>query len=140
MADISTIDWSPLPCDGLVLRNEKKEVMMALVENRMGKEDDTSPEDVDEQHRRGAPNAPVQFDDFVEGKGRGLIVLLQYGHAILPHSHALTRHSGPPGIGNTLTAETIPERLKRPFYSVCDLFEVQARLANVVDLRRSNGV
>jgi Cdc6-like AAA superfamily ATPase len=72
--------------------------------------------DVGERQERDVP-----FDDFVEGKGRGLIVLLQYALRFLLCPHELTRNSGSPGVGKTLTAEAISERLKRPFYSVCDM-------------------
>ncbi|EED11723.1 conserved hypothetical protein [Talaromyces stipitatus ATCC 10500] len=42
------------------------------------------------------------FDDIIAGKGRGVIILLH----------------GPPGVGKTLTAEAISERLQRPLYSI----------------------
>lgn len=41
-----------------------------------------------------------QFDDVIEGKGRGIIILL----------------SGPPGVGKTLTAESVAEQMKVPLY------------------------
>jgi hypothetical protein len=116
VADISNIDWSPLPYDGLTIPGEKKEVVMALAESRMGRGDSTPSDDVGERQERDVP-----FDDFVEGKGRGLIVLLQYALGFSLCSHELTRNSGSPGVGKTLTAEAISERLKRPFYSVCDM-------------------
>ena len=40
------------------------------------------------------------FDDVIEGKGRGMIMLL----------------SGPPGVGKTLTAESVAEHMKVPLY------------------------
>ncbi len=42
------------------------------------------------------------FTDIITGKGAGVIFLLH----------------GPPGVGKTLTAESIAELLKRPLYSV----------------------
>lgn len=51
-----------------------------------------------ESHTIGKDN----FDDFVKGKGKGFISLLH----------------GPPGVGKTLTAESIAEHTRRPLYSV----------------------
>lgn len=42
------------------------------------------------------------FDDIIKGKGRGLISILH----------------GPPGVGKTLTAESVAEHTRRPLYSV----------------------
>ena len=41
-----------------------------------------------------------QFDDVIEGKGRGIILLL----------------CGPPGVGKTLTAESVAEEMKVPLF------------------------
>ncbi|KAH7169102.1 P-loop containing nucleoside triphosphate hydrolase protein [Fusarium sp. MPI-SDFR-AT-0072] len=43
-----------------------------------------------------------QFDDFVHGKGKGLVMLL----------------CGPPSTGKTFTAESVSENLKRPLYRI----------------------
>ncbi|OBT88249.1 hypothetical protein VE02_02773 [Pseudogymnoascus sp. 03VT05] len=43
-----------------------------------------------------------QFDDVIAGKGKGLIFLL----------------TGPPGLGKTLTAESIAEKTKKPLYTI----------------------
>ncbi|KAI1439675.1 P-loop containing nucleoside triphosphate hydrolase protein [Annulohypoxylon stygium] len=42
------------------------------------------------------------FDDFLEGKGKGVVTLL----------------AGPPGVGKTLTVESVAEALKRPLYKI----------------------
>jgi hypothetical protein len=61
----------------------------------------------------------LEFDDFVEGKGKGLNILLQYGFLYTDSLHnGLTYKSGPPGVGKTFTAEAVSEHLKRPLYSV----------------------
>nr|OQO30636.1 hypothetical protein B0A51_01522 [Rachicladosporium sp. CCFEE 5018] len=47
-------------------------------------------------------SAYTQWDDVVSGKGKGILLLL----------------SGPPGVGKTLTAESVAEEMKVPLYSV----------------------
>ena len=64
VADITDIEWSSLPFDCLTISNEQKEVIMALAEAR-AKSDAEADAEADEE-----------FDDFVEGKGQGLVVLL----------------------------------------------------------------
>ena len=44
----------------------------------------------------------AMFDDFVRGKGQGLVINL----------------FGPPGVGKTLSAEATSEHLQRPLYIV----------------------
>lgn len=76
------VSWSLEPFDRLVLDNRHKALIHALVE----------------QHTSRASS----FDDFVEGKGKGLVGLL----------------AGPPGCGKTLTAEAAAEVTKRPLYCI----------------------
>ena len=65
-----------------------------------------------------------QFDDVVEGKGRGMVILL----------------CGPPGTGKTLTAESVAEEMKTPLYMMSagdlglDASEVEFRLQRVLDM------
>jgi SpoVK/Ycf46/Vps4 family AAA+-type ATPase len=65
-----------------------------------------------------------QFDDVVEGKGRGMVILL----------------CGPPGTGKTLTAESVAEEMKTPLYMMSagdlglDASEVEHRLQRVLDM------
>jgi hypothetical protein len=58
--DISDIQWDPEPFQRLVIPDERKELILALATSHMNQAHDPS------------------FDDFVAGKGRGLIMLLQY--------------------------------------------------------------
>jgi hypothetical protein len=99
VANISDIDWSPR-LDCLALPAPKKDVIVSLAGSRL------------------CPAESGPFDDFVSGKGRGLIILLQYAPKALPPSGANTKDSGPSGVGKTLTAEVISEHFKRPLYSV----------------------
>ncbi|CAN8103121.1 unnamed protein product [Discula destructiva] len=65
-----------------------------------------------------------QFDDVIEGKGKGIIILL----------------SGPPGVGKTLTAESVAEQMKVPLYIMAagdlglDPRSVEARLQDVMSM------
>ncbi|KAJ5664204.1 P-loop containing nucleoside triphosphate hydrolase protein [Penicillium longicatenatum] len=51
---------------------------------------------------RAQSNHCDKFDDIIQGKGRGVIMLL----------------SGPPGVGKTLTAESVAEVMKVPLYTL----------------------
>lgn len=59
VSGIEEITWATLPFDSLVIPEKKKNVLQALVQETT------------------ADQAEV-FDDVVEGKGQGLIILLQY--------------------------------------------------------------
>ncbi|WPH01277.1 Hypothetical protein R9X50_00411500 [Acrodontium crateriforme] len=65
-----------------------------------------------------------QFDDVIEGKGRGIILLL----------------CGPPGVGKTLTAESVAEQMKAPLFMMAggdlggDSTHVEIRLQSVLDM------
>jgi hypothetical protein len=61
VADIKDIEWSDSLFNCLSIPDEQIDAIMALAETCMGKDQD------------------FPFDDFVAGKGRGLIILLQYG-------------------------------------------------------------
>ena len=65
VADIEDIQWSSDSFDGLVIPDEDRDIIMALVEARNGPCD------------RAAQDS-FQFDDIITGKGRGLNILLQY--------------------------------------------------------------
>jgi SpoVK/Ycf46/Vps4 family AAA+-type ATPase len=77
------IPWADRAFDSLVLDQSEKDLVLALVDR--------------DQFKQGKP-----FDDFIGGKGQGMIMLL----------------CGPPGVGKTLTAETVSEHLRRPLYKL----------------------
>ncbi|KAG1732891.1 P-loop containing nucleoside triphosphate hydrolase protein [Suillus paluster] len=79
---LQDIAWSQESFDSLVLGPKQKSLIHALVKQH---ESQTS-----------------QFDDIVQGKGKGLVGLL----------------AGPPGCGKTLTAEAVAEVTRRPLYYV----------------------
>jgi hypothetical protein len=60
VTDVEDIKWSSLPFKSLTISDEQRDVILALAEART----------------RQVPE--FSFDDVIEGKGRGLIVLLQY--------------------------------------------------------------
>ena len=59
------INWNPAAFAELAIPTKQKEVIQALAEAHTSRENDHT------------------FDDFVVGKGLGLIILLQYGLRIL---------------------------------------------------------
>ncbi|KAI8721446.1 AAA domain-containing protein [Fusarium sp. LHS14.1] len=80
--DLCKIVWKPQIFEQLQIDEEMKGALQGLV--------------------HGYSTHAVLFDDFIEGKGRGLVFLLH----------------GPPGCGKTMTAESISESLEKPLYHV----------------------
>ncbi|PHH59923.1 hypothetical protein CDD81_2382 [Ophiocordyceps australis] len=72
--------WDNKPYEKIVLPPGEKELVAALVQKDRPKEN--------------------RFDDFVQHKGEGTIILL----------------CGPPGVGKTLTVEAMAEKSERPLY------------------------
>ncbi|KAI6762754.1 hypothetical protein HG530_008734 [Fusarium avenaceum] len=64
------------------------------------------------------------FDDIISGKGKGIIMLL----------------SGGPGIGKTLTAESVAEEMKVPLYIMsagdlgADAFDIEENLGRILEM------
>lgn len=79
---ITDITWNEEAFDSLVAAQEQKDLILAFAESQA-------------KH-------PSSFDDFIQGKGKGIIMLL----------------AGPPGVGKTLTAESVAETMKVPLYSI----------------------
>jgi hypothetical protein len=80
----------------LVLPPKQKDLVRVLVQNHhhaVGKKSETG----DDGTVKGEG-----FDDFIEGKGKGLVAVLH----------------GPPGVGKTMTAEAVAEFTRRPLYTV----------------------
>jgi hypothetical protein len=77
---VSEIAWNNDAFASLVLPEDQKELILAFAESQI-------------QYKQ-------KFDDFVSGKGKGIIMLL----------------SGSPGVGKTLTAESVAEHMKVPLY------------------------
>jgi hypothetical protein len=77
---VKDIQWQTDAFSNLVLPDEQKSLIKALVESHSGPGDDESA-------------TGGGFDDFIMGKGKGLIINL----------------FGPPGVGKTLSAEATSE-------------------------------
>ena len=76
------VNWNDKAFEKLVMQEDRRMLIHGLV--KAHKQDEET------------------FDDFVQGKGRGLVCLL----------------AGPPGVGKTLTAEVVAETTHRPLYVV----------------------
>lgn len=115
--DIKDIGWNPSSFDNLAIPATKKKVITALAKAHISR----ASGDV--------------IDDFVKGKGQGLITLLQYKIRCLVLFYKLIHTaSGPPGVGKTLTVEGLSEYLKRPLYAVCGALR-SSGCSNLLDFR-----
>ncbi|KAF2145589.1 uncharacterized protein K452DRAFT_243751 [Aplosporella prunicola CBS 121167] len=104
LREVKEIVWNKRAFDSLVAPVEQKELILAFAQSQ-AKSKDT-------------------FDDVIQGKGKGIIMLL----------------SGPPGVGKTLTAESVAEVMKVPLYTMSagDLGTmpsgVEAALSNILEM------
>lgn len=102
--NIKDIEWNDSAFDALVAPQEQKDLILAFAESQM--------------KNRG------HFDDVIQGKGKGIIMLL----------------SGPPGVGKTLTCEAVAEAMKVPLFSIgaADLGskprEVERALGDILEM------
>ncbi|KAF2496777.1 P-loop containing nucleoside triphosphate hydrolase protein [Lophium mytilinum] len=101
---VQEIEWQTGAFDSLVLPSNQKELILGFTESqRKFKE---------------------SFDDVIEGKGKGIILLL----------------CGPPGVGKTLTAESVAEEMKVPLYMMSagdlglDPRSVETKLQNILEM------
>lgn len=83
---ILEVDWIPDLMSRLVLDQDIKDLIVALIDYK-------TTQAIDDKQN---------FDDFIPGKGKGIVMLL----------------CGPPGVGKTLTAEAVSEHSKSPLYRV----------------------
>ncbi|MCJ1393254.1 hypothetical protein MMC18_006126 [Xylographa bjoerkii] len=101
--NIEDISWNDVAFDSLVLPNREKDLLLAFAE--------------------GQANPDSNFDDFIQGKGKGIVLLL----------------SGPAGVGKTLTAESVAETMRVPLYimSAGELgtapYEIERTLKDVLE-------
>jgi SpoVK/Ycf46/Vps4 family AAA+-type ATPase len=77
--DTTDISWNDKAFPNLILPDGYKDLLLSFVEK---------------------PSQTAAFDDIIEGKGLGTIVLL----------------AGNPGTGKTLTAEAVADHVRRPLY------------------------
>lgn len=106
---VTDITWNDKAFDRLVLPHDYKSVVWAFVDAQLTQVDD--------------------FDDVIEGKGKGMIMLL----------------SGEPGTGKTLTSESVSEAMRKPLYSMSagelglTAEEVELNLSRVLELSKKWG-
>ncbi|KAF1809396.1 P-loop containing nucleoside triphosphate hydrolase protein [Eremomyces bilateralis CBS 781.70] len=101
---VREIEWSETAFDSLVLPANQKELILGFTESQRKYKE--------------------SFDDVIEGKGKGIIMLL----------------CGPPGVGKTLTAESVAEEMKVPLYTMSagdlglDPRNVETKLQNILEM------
>lgn len=101
---VENIEWQKDAFDRLVLPKNQKELILGFTESQRKNRD--------------------TFDDVIEGKGRGMIILL----------------CGPPGVGKTLTSEAVAEEMKVPLYLMSagdlgfDPRHVETKLQDILEM------
>jgi hypothetical protein len=101
---VKEITWNLDAFSSLVAPPDQKELILAFAQSQLQNQS--------------------SFDDVIQGKGRGIIMLL----------------SGPPGVGKTLTAESVAETMKVPLYMVGagdlgdDPGAVEQTLGNILEM------
>lgn len=101
---VQDIEFSNRAFDSLVLPESQKELILGFTTTQQ--------------------SYISKFDDVIEGKGRGIILLL----------------CGPPGVGKTLTAESVAEEMKVPLYMMSagdlglDPRGVESKLQGILDM------
>lgn len=101
---VEHIEWQKDAFDRLVLPKNQKELILGFTESQRKNRD--------------------TFDDVIEGKGRGMIILL----------------CGPPGVGKTLTSEAVAEEMKVPLYLMSagdlgfDPRHVETKLQDILEM------
>jgi hypothetical protein len=104
---VKDIEWNDDAFSSLVLPDDQKELILTFVESQF--------------ENRSA------FDDVIQGKGRGCIILL----------------AGPPGTGKTLSCESTAEVMKVPCYALSagelgdNAWDVERRLSSVLEMVQS---
>ncbi|GAO19237.1 hypothetical protein UVI_02060490 [Ustilaginoidea virens] len=96
--DIQPIEWNTAAYDDLVYDAEEKYRVLSLVQNHKWIRPRCSL--ASSLGIRSSTASPPLADDFIAGKGQGLVVLL----------------SGSPGTGKTLLVEAVTHRARRPIY------------------------
>jgi hypothetical protein len=101
---VKDIEWQTDAFDRLVLPKNQKELILGFTESQRKFRD--------------------TFDDVIEGKGKGMIILL----------------CGPPGVGKTLTSESVAEEMKVPLYMMSagdlgfDPRKVESKLQDILEM------
>ncbi|CAE7031941.1 hypothetical protein CFE70_004511 [Pyrenophora teres f. teres 0-1] len=101
---VKDIEWQTDAFDRLVLPKNQKELILGFTQSQRKYRD--------------------TFDDVIEGKGKGMIILL----------------CGPPGVGKTLTSESVAEEMKVPLYMMSagdlgfDPRKVETKLQDILEM------
>jgi hypothetical protein len=103
---ITPIAFNDTAFPNLMLPPTYKEMILSFVEAHPSSASSPNDDDDDDDNadktttKTPPPPPPPKFDDLIEGKGLGIILLLV----------------GNPGTGKTLTAEAVADKVRRPLY------------------------
>lgn len=125
VSSISEIEFDDKAFEQLVLPEPQKRIIQALVRSHAAEQ--KADEEAVASGRRG--DGGLNICDLVEGKAKSLVFLAE----------------GPPGVGKTLSAESIADLQRRPLYSVTagelgtSPRDLEAALAQILDVAHAWG-
>lgn len=123
VSDITPISFNDTAFPNLMLPPTYKELILSFVEAHPITSAQ-EPENNDSTSSSFSSSPEMKFDDLIEGKGLGVILLLV----------------GNPGTGKTLTAEAVADRVRRPLYVLSagelgqSAHDVEVRLRDALEL------
>ncbi|KAI0411236.1 hypothetical protein F5X98DRAFT_380959 [Xylaria grammica] len=123
--ELESIRWNDEAFNHLAIQEDRKRLILAFTKRKQNEE--------------------IEFDDFITGKGEPYKLRVDGYFWVLAFNNMIGKSfiillCGPPGVGKTLTAESVAERTRAPLYTVSasdlgtNAARVEATLKRALDM------